>query len=250
MDEQLALTLHSQKSLAPYSVTPLEISYGGYSRFIYNRFDKPAPVQFKISLFEPGISEVFTRALLSTGSPTMRLVNTEAPVTGISVVHQDFEKIFEEARPVKRFEVVFRTPSYFRRSISTSPNKVSKGVKSPYRAVLLPEVDLMFRNLARLWRRFSGISFEYKEYVDWVSGGGITLAGYPKGIRTIRVYEHPKSNKWAAGFIGRVRFSIPKDLFSEKYAKFTDALMRFAEYSNVGGNRTAGFGVIKYLPKD
>lgn len=26
--------------------------------------------------------------------------------------------------------------------------------------------------------------------------------------------------------------------------------MRFAEYSNVGGNRTAGFGVIKYLPKN
>jgi len=52
------------------------------------------------------------------------------------------------------------------------------------------------------------------------------------------------------GFTGPVRFSIPGDMFSEKFARFTDALMKFVEYSNVGGNRTAGFGVVKYLPKD
>jgi len=251
VDEQLALTLHSQKSLAPYSVTPLEVTYGGYSRFIYNRFDKPAPVQFKISLLESGISEVFTQALFSMGSPTIRLVDTETAVTEVSVVQRSFDRIMEEAKLVRRFEVVFRTPSYFRRSVSKgSPNQVSNGVKSPYRAVPLPEVELMFRNLARLWRRFSGISFGYEEYAEWASRGGIVLAGYPEGIRTIRVYEHPTSNKWVMGFIGPVRFSIPRDLFSEKFAKFTDALMRFAEYSNVGGNRTAGFGVVRYLPKD
>ncbi|MEM0172580.1 MAG: CRISPR system precrRNA processing endoribonuclease RAMP protein Cas6, partial [Thermoproteota archaeon] len=59
----------------------------------------------------------------------------------------------------------------------------------------------------------------------------------------------PKSNKWVMGFIGAVRFSIPEDIFTEKHARFTDALMRLAEYTNVGGNRTAGFGVVKYFPK-
>ncbi|MGC8831453.1 MAG: CRISPR system precrRNA processing endoribonuclease RAMP protein Cas6 [Thermoproteota archaeon] len=52
------------------------------------------------------------------------------------------------------------------------------------------------------------------------------------------------------GFTSAVRFSIPKDIYAERFARLTDALMRLAEYSNVGGNRTAGFGVVKYLPKN
>jgi len=28
-----------------------------------------------------------------------------------------------------------------------------------------------------------------------------------KGIKTIRVYENPKSNKWAMGFVSAVRFA-------------------------------------------
>ncbi|MGB9716860.1 MAG: hypothetical protein ACP5PQ_02605 [Thermoproteota archaeon] len=56
----------------------------------------------------------------------------------------------------------------------------------------------MLRNLARLWRRFSGMSLDYRDYVKWVDRGGVALAGFPTGIRTVRVYEHPKSNKWRA----------------------------------------------------
>jgi len=79
------------------------------------------------------------------------------------------------------------------------------------------------------------------ERTDWVSRRSIVPAGYSEGIRTIRVYEYPKSNKWVMGFVGAARSPIPEDMFSEKFARFTDALMKFVEYSNVGGNRTAGF---------
>jgi len=51
------------------------------------------------------------------------------------------------------------------------------------------------------------------------------------------------------GFVGLVRFSLPHDAFSAKFARLTDAFMKFAEYSNVGGGRTAGFGVVRYFPK-
>ncbi|MEM2930782.1 MAG: CRISPR system precrRNA processing endoribonuclease RAMP protein Cas6 [Thermoproteota archaeon] len=251
VDEQLALKLHSEKALAPYSVTPVEALRGQYSSFIFNRFDGPLQAQFKICVLEPGLMNVFTQALLSSGSPTVRLVDADTPVTEVSVNQQSFEKIMEEAKPVRRFEVFFRTPCYFRRSVQTdSPDPVSKAVRPPYRAVPLPETSLMFRNLARLWRRFSGLTFDYRDYATWVDRGGVTLAGFPRGIRTIRVYEHPKSNKWVMGFMGAVRFSTPTDMFSEKFARFTDALMKFAEYSNIGGNRTAGFGVVKYISKD
>jgi CRISPR-associated endoribonuclease Cas6 len=250
-DESLALRLHSQKALAPYSVTPVEVSRENRSFFIYDRFNGLASVQFKISIFEEALMKAFTQALLSSGSPSVKLVDTGVLVTEISVNQQDFEKILDEAKPVKRFEVFFRTPCYFRKSVPMdSPDQALKAFKSPYRSVPLPDVSLMLRNIARLWKRFSGLNFKYRDYVAWVDRGGVILAGYPKGIRTIRVYEHHKSNKWIMGFIGVVRFSIPSDMFSERFAKFTDALMKFAEYSNVGGSRTAGFGVIKYLPKD
>jgi len=251
VNEQLALRIHSEKAIASYSVTPVEALRGQYSSFIYNRFDGPLHAQFKISILEPGLMNVFTQALVSSSFRTVKLVDAEVPVVELSVVQQSFKKIMEEAKPVRRFEVLFRTPCYFRRSVSTgSSNSVLKEDRPPYRSVPLPDAGLMFRNLARLWRRFSGISFEYGDYASWIDKGGVALAGFPTGIRTVRVYEHPKSNKWVMGFIGGVRFSMPRDLFSEKFARFTDALMRFAEYSNVGGNRTAGFGVVKYLPKD
>jgi hypothetical protein len=83
---------------------------------------------------------------------------------------------------VRRFEVFFRTPCYFRRSVSKdSPDPVLKALRSPYRAVPLPDTSLMLRNLTRLWRRFSGMLFEYKEYLAWVDMGGIALAGFPGG---------------------------------------------------------------------
>ncbi len=250
VDEQLALRLHSQKALAPYSVTPVEVLRGNYSSFIYNRFDGPLQAQFKISVLEPGLMDVFTQMLLSSGSPTLRLADAETSIVELAVVQQGFDSLLEGAKPVRRFEVFFRTPCYFRRSIPGSPSdSVSRAVKPPYRSIPLPDVGLIFRNLARLWRRFSGLTFDYRNYVAWVDGGGVALAGFPNGIRTMRVYEHPGLNKWVMGFIGSVRFSIPGDMFSEKFARFTDALMKFAEYSNVGGNRTAGFGVVKYFPK-
>ncbi|MEM1548391.1 MAG: CRISPR system precrRNA processing endoribonuclease RAMP protein Cas6 [Thermoproteota archaeon] len=250
VNEELALRLHSQKGLAPYSVTPVEALRGNYSSYIYNIFNGPLQAQFRISILEQDLMNVFTQALLSTGSPSIRLIDAHIPIVEILVSQQSFEKIMEEAKPVRRFEVFFRTPCYFRQSLPRNPpNPVLKAVKPPYRAVPLPDIYLMFRNLIRLWKRFSGMSFEYGEYANWIGWGGIALAGFPYGIRTVRVYEHPTSNKWAMGFVGRVRFSIPKDMFSEKFSRFTDALMRFAEYSNIGGNRTAGFGVVKYLPK-
>lgn len=35
------------------------------------------------------------------------------------------------------------------------------------------------------------------------------------------------------------------DTYDEKMARTTHMLLRYAEYSNVGGNRTAGFGWVE-----
>jgi CRISPR/Cas system endoribonuclease Cas6 (RAMP superfamily) len=53
--------------------------------------------------------------------------------------------------------------------------------------------------------------------------------------------------KKANGFVGWATYEFG-DLNSE-WNRVTQVLARFAEYSNVGGNRTGGFGVIKQKTK-
>ncbi len=74
------------------------------------------------------------------------------------------------------------------------------------------------------------------------------ISGFPQGIKTYRLYEHEKADKWVVGFTGRVGFSLPDDLFNKKLAADLDALFKFVQFSNVGGGRTAGLGMVEYLP--
>ena len=53
--------------------------------------------------------------------------------------------------------------------------------------------------------------------------------------------------KKASGFVGWATYEFG-DLESG-WNKVTQVLARFAEYSNVGGNRTGGFGVTKHKTK-
>lgn len=55
-------------------------------------------------------------------------------------------------------------------------------------------------------------------------------------------------NKKATGFVGWVTYEI-KDRESE-WNKVTCMLARYAEYTNVGGNRTGGFGETKLITKN
>ena len=116
------------------------------------------------------------------------------------------------------------------------------------RYICYPDPYLMFRGLARLWKVFSPVRFNYSRYVEWLKKGGIVVAGIPR-LRTVRVYEHPTTPKWSVGFIGTVYFNLPEDTYDEEMARITHALLKFARYSNVGGNRTAAFGAIDFKVK-
>ena len=48
-------------------------------------------------------------------------------------------------------------------------------------------------------------------------------------------------------FTGRGRLSLPKDTFREDAAKAVNILLRIGEETQVGVNRTAGFGMYKII---
>jgi CRISPR/Cas system endoribonuclease Cas6 (RAMP superfamily) len=266
IDEDFAEALHSSKKLAPWSASPFLIESPSY-RVVYRNIPAPSIVNVSFSIMDSKLCDIFKEAILK---PDLHvdLVNFKAKVISIAVNTYGFSDLASNVEPLpERFSVKFVTPTAFRRSVfDCCPKcpyyveymlKVKSGerINKPCKyatlcrgmVIPLPIPALMFRNMARIWSAFSSVNINAQEVVKWTEDA-IVVAGFPKpGIRTIRVYEHPITNKWIVGFMGTVRFSIRKDLYNEEYAKSTAALIKMAEITNVGIRRTAGLGMIKYL---
>ncbi len=98
----------------------------------------------------------------------------------------------------------------------------------------------MFGGLLSLWNLYSDqdkIEGDGKEeYLRWL-GSKMGVSGFSLETRQVSA---GKGN--GVGFVGWAAYRAQE---SEKWQRFTSCLGRLAEYSNVGKNRTAGFGVTK-----
>ena len=270
IDKNFAEELHSSKKLAPWSATPFFVEHPS-SRIVYRSIPARSVVNVSFSIMDERLSNVFREAILKSGME-VDLVNVKAKVMDVAVNTCKFSDLTSNVKPLPiKFAIRFLTPTVFRRSIfdccpycpyyveytvkARSGRKVEKPCKYAVYCsgmlVPLPLPSLMFRNLARIWSTFSDTRLDVKETVKWAENA-IMIAGFPKpGIRTVRVYEHPTTNKWIIGFMGTVRFVMREELYNDKYAKIAATLLKMAEMTNMGVRRTAGFGMIKYItPKE
>ncbi|MEM1706552.1 MAG: CRISPR system precrRNA processing endoribonuclease RAMP protein Cas6 [Thermosphaera sp.] len=263
VDECLAEKLHSSKKLAPWASSPLILEYP--SRVVYRRLPAPSIARVSFTIMDDKLCEVFKQTILRS-QLYVELVNVKAKVIGVSVNTYKFSDLASSSKPLpERFAVRFLTPTAFRRSIydccPSCPHyleylcAVKRGrrmdepckhaVKCMRVVVPLPIPSLMFKNLARLWSAFSKVSLDVWSAARWAENA-LMIAGFPKpGIWTVRVYEHPTTNKWIVGFMGTVRFAVRREVYDERKAKIATALLRMAEMTNVGLRRTAGFGMIR-----
>jgi CRISPR/Cas system endoribonuclease Cas6 (RAMP superfamily) len=266
VDEVFAEALHSSKKLAPWSASPFFIEFPS-PKIVYRSLPAPSIVNVSFSIMDSKLCNVFREAILE---PNLQvdLVNVKAKVIGIAVNTYRFSELMSNAEPLPdKFAIKFITPTAFRRSVfDCCPEcpyyveyrlkaKINKKNKKPCKyatlcrgvIIPLPIPALMFRSMARLWEAFSSMHLNVQNVAKWAENT-IVVAGFPKpGIRTIRVCEHPTTNKWIVGFMGTVRFSVKEDLYKEKYAKAAAALIKMAEITNIGVRRTAGLGMIKYI---
>ena len=223
MDRTFAEKLHSSKTLSPFSVTPV-MSNGTP----VDRLEEGKEYSFSITFFVPEIGEALKDYL--TSADRVYFTAVQNPLKRVKVRYCDEESLVAE--PINKFRVHFVTPCYFR-----TP---SEG----YRFIPLPLPNLMFRSLARLYSAFlSEIPLEYR---DWLDKNGIAISGLK--IETQKVML--KKGKWASGFVGYVNFSLPEDTYREDFAEVTSRLLNFGEYSNVGGSRTSGLGVVRIALAD
>ena len=249
VDQALASSIHAGKALAPFAVTPVFINRAGRQLTCYDRLS-PGLASFSFILFRDDEARVIEEAL-RRGLSTVRLADHELPLLSVRVEQLDLLPAAEVS--ANSFSLEFYTPTYFRATPVDLAKEYSLKAKldSPYRFVPLPDPILLFRSLIRTWREFFDLGIKEPEsFMSWVESGGVLLSGFPRGIRTRRVYEHPMTNKWAVGFTGTVYFSFSSKLFSEEMVRTAYSLLKFGEITGVGAGRTSGMGRYRMNVKD
>ena len=241
--------LHSEKGLRMYSVTPLYNRGEGGRLHIYRRGEMIDTAHFKVNLLsvrEPHLilSRLGTLSDIEVDTHRFRVID-------LNLAIHPYESLIKNASPVNKFRMRFLTPTSLRspsQYIAMEHNgeeyvpiirskSRSKGIYIP-----LPHPELIFKNLLRMFRNFSGIEgLPYEEIRNFIADDGITLSGFPRGIRTISLKTGP--GETYIGFIGTV-YMMCRD--SEGgVSKYIDTLLRFSEYSNIGVGRTAGLGWVE-----
>ncbi len=246
VNETLASSIHGGKALAPFAVTPVMLHRVGGDITCYDHIS-PGLANFSFILFRDDEARAMEEAL-KKGMNSVKLVDWELPLTTVRL--EQIDPVLLPKEKLSSFALDFHTPTYFRATPVDLAKEYSlnASIPSPYRFIPLPDPILLFRSLVRTWREFVGSGGEsLEDFMTWVEAGGVLLSGFPGGIFTKRVYEHPMTNKWAVGFVGRANFSFSKKLYHEKMVETASLLLRFGEIVGVGAGRTSGMGRYRLL---
>lgn len=266
-DSAFAEELHQSKKIAPWSATPITPTLDP-GKIIYKKLEADSTFDVTFTVMDERLAGKFREALFNPHLK-LHLSTVEAHLVRVSVRTHSFSELFSKAEPLpSKFALKFLTPTAFRRPVyeccPTCPlykkHSNSSGMEAegkPCRhatprggqLVPLPLPSLMFKNLARIWSSFSDKPIDEWEAARW-SEDAILVAGFPEGIRTVRLYEHATTNKWIVGFTGTVRFAVEREKYNEELAKTAHALLKMAELTNVGVRRTAGLGMVRYIPPE
>ncbi len=225
VDPSAAGLLHELNISKPYSVSPLRFRSKGreekgyvldpaYPCHVGFRFLKDEYAAYVLNYFQKKNSVL--------------VFDTVFRIASLSIKSKGYGDLEREAQASRRFRLVFEAPTYL------------PCLGSSYRC-MFPDAIRIFSGLMRIWNKFSDTRLFSKEeflaYREWL-GKNVGVCGYNLETR-LAVMRDRK----AAGFIGFCAYEM-SDLES-LWNMVTVMLARFGEFSNVGGNRTGGFGNVK-----
>ncbi|MCS7114493.1 MAG: CRISPR system precrRNA processing endoribonuclease RAMP protein Cas6 [Candidatus Bathyarchaeota archaeon] len=223
VDPSAADVLHELNVSKPYSVTPLR--FRSVSR-VENGFvlDPAHPCRVGFRFLRDDLAGYVLRFFEQQNS--VMIFDTVFRVASLSINGKSYKDLQREASATKRFRLVFKTPTYL------------PCLGSSYRW-MFPDAIRVFSGLMRLWNKFSDSrrfsKEEFLAYKKWL-GENVGVCGYRLGTK-LTVMRDRK----AVGFLGWCAYEM-RDMESE-WNKVTVMLAKYAEYSNIGGNKTAGYGV-------
>jgi len=240
VDHEYFTEIHSGGAVAPFAVKPpigaqrgrisiLRWGVGGGSLF---KFEVRCLNERFAKTFLKGISEV---SVINLAGGDAEIIAVKAHTIESAVILSEAEKLSKH----KRLLVSFRTPTVLRLKVK---GRDKHAVLFP-----LPDPRLIFTNLHMVWNSYMKPRIS-KRYLTWLNEMGICPAAL-LNVRTVRLFEYEKNKRkrFDIGFIGRARFALVEELYDKTMATYTYALLKFAEYSNIGKGRTAGLGVVRLL---
>ncbi len=219
--------LHELDVSKPYSVTPLRFRSKGRTESGYILDPVfPCRVSFRF------LRDEYSTFLLSffQKQNSVLVFDTIFHIASMSVKCKSYEELEKETVSGDWLKLEFRSPTYF----------ASLGSGFHW---MFPDAVKVFSNLMRCWNLFSDCKRfskeEYVEYKEWLNKN-VGVSSYELWTRLAMM-----KTKKATGFEGWVRYEL-KDNENE-WNKVTFMLARFAEYANVGGNKTGGFGLARLV---
>ncbi|MHA1876625.1 MAG: CRISPR-associated endoribonuclease Cas6 [Promethearchaeota archaeon] len=234
-DKQLAEKLHEGNKIRPYSISPLfPLKQRYFKRSNRGEIivEKEGFLAFRLGILSSSLAEKMVKITLQKEEMTINLAGGEFKVFSISIRKTSTAELFHNKNPLsKKYTLQFLTPTYFNLAKQDFPLR-------------FPDPRYLYMNLANLWNSFNedGILINQEEFFSWVENH-VSISGY--NLKTRSAYIAKGAPK--IGFKGWVHFQLSGE---ENYQKWIDVLSSFAEYSNVGSGRTAGFGCVKYFPKE
>ncbi|MHA1875177.1 MAG: CRISPR system precrRNA processing endoribonuclease RAMP protein Cas6 [Promethearchaeota archaeon] len=232
-DEKLSEELHKSNKIRPYSLSPL-LPYKS-SKFHRSRrgeitLPKNSTTIFQMGILNQQLAKVIIKIMLEQQNNCVSLINNNFSIEKIEVVTKTaIDLLKNDNLPTDKFRIIFHTPTYF--NISKQP--------FPLR---FPDPRYLFMNLASIWNAFnSKAQINKEEFFNWLENN-LSVSGFDLKTRTVYISKStPK-----IGFQGWAHYRLSKD---EAYNNWISALVLYGEISNVGGERTAGFGCIEYEPR-
>ncbi len=214
--------LHELNVSKPYSVTPLRFRSK-------NRIENgyvldplfPCNVSFRF------LKDEYSTYLLSffQKQNSALIFDTTFQIASMNINCKSYADFEKEAQSGDGITLDFMTPTYL------------ANLNSDYHW-MFPDPIKVFCSLMRCWNQFSDERrFDKEEYVaykDWL------LKNVGVSRYALRTRMAVMRNKKATGFTGYITYALKdKDNF---WNKATYMLARYAEYANVGGNKTAAYG--------
>jgi CRISPR-associated endoribonuclease Cas6 len=222
VDPSAAGLMHELNVSKPYSVTPLQFRSKGRAEGGYV-LDPLFPCRVSFRFLKDEYSTFFLSYFQKQSS--LMVFDTVFRIASLSVDCKSYVELEKEAVAVDEFRLVFRSPTYF------------AFLGSGYHW-MFPDAVKVFSGLMRVWNLFSdGRRFgkeDYMAYREWL-GKNVGVSKYE-----LRTKLAVMKRKKAVGFVGWVAYEI-KDKESE-WNKITHMLAKYAEFANIGGNKTGGFG--------
>jgi CRISPR-associated endoribonuclease Cas6 len=222
VDPSASSALHELNVRKGYSVTPLYFRRKRVTQRGYVMDESyPCRVRFRF------LSDEYPRLLMRCfeSDQTVLIYDRTFKIACVTVRSETYKQLWEESEPSEYIRLVFKTPTCF------------AALGQRYYC-MFPEPKRVFGGLLSLWNLYSWDGkvegADREEYMRWL-GSRAGVSGYSLATRQVSTKEGVM-----LGFTGWVTYRFQRD---DKWNRNTLSLARLAEYSNIGKNRTAGFGV-------